>query len=330
MKAKNFFLVLHCARFLLFLPSRMKLSIVIPVYRVENTLARCIDSVLGQSFSDYEMILVDDGSPDRSGAICDEYVARDSRIHVIHKKNGGLSSARNAGIDIAQGDYITFIDSDDFIGDNTLSILMTRLSAHPDYDILEYPVCWHYGTHDQTLIKFGAHEYSDMRRYWLDGHAYTHTYAWNKIYVRRLFDEVRYPTNRLYEDAHTLPRLLRHAHLVATTEEGIYYYASNPDGITMSPDGKGLSDLLDAHVQQLHDLGIADQLTEYYCHVLNIQLDVYRYTRQAPIIPVPAFSSADRRHLPVNHKMHLKLRMLHLLGIKNLCKIHRFLQRSNR
>ena len=304
----------------------MKLSIVIPVYRVENTLARCIDSVLGQSFSDYELILVDDGSPDRSGAICDEYAARDSRIHVIHKNNGGLSSARNAGINIAEGEYITFIDSDDFIGDNTLSILMTRLSAHPDYDILEYPICWHYGGHDQTLIKFGAHEYNDMRRYWLEGKAYTHAYAWNKIYVRRLFDEVRFPTNRLYEDAHTLPRLLNHAHLVATTEEGLYIYASNPDGITMSPDGKGLSDLLDAHVQQLHALGIADQLTEYYCHVLNIQLDVYRFTRQAPIIPVPAFSSSERRHLPVSHKMRFKLRMLKLLGIKNLCKIHRFLQ----
>ena len=309
----------------------MKLSIIIPVYGVENTLARCIDSVLGQSFSDYELILVDDGSRDRSGAICDEYAGRDSRIRVIHKGNGGLSSARNAGIDIARGDYITFIDSDDFLGDNTLSILMTRLSAHPDYDILEYPVCWHYGGPDQTTIKFGAREYSDMKKYWLEGKAYAHTFAWNKIYVRKLFDGIRYPANRLYEDAHTLPMLLRKAHLVATTEEGLYYYASNPDGITMDPDGRGLPDLLDAHVQQLHDLGLANQLTEYYSHVLNIQLDVYRFTRQTPIIPVPKFSSSDRRHLPVSHKTQLKLRMLNLLGIKNLCKIHRLLlpRRSN-
>ena len=140
-----------------------------------------------------------------------------------------------------------------------------------------------------------------------------------------LFDGIRYPANRLYEDAHTLPMLLRKAHLVATTEEGLYYYASNPDGITMDPDGRGLPDLLDAHVQQLHDLGLANQLTEYYSHVLNIQLDVYRFTRQTPIIPVPKFSSSDRRHLPVNHKTQLKLRMLNLLGIKNLCKIHRLL-----
>lgn len=309
----------------------MKLSIVIPVYRVENTLARCIDSVLAQSFSDYELILVDDGSPDRSGPICDEYAARDSRIRPVHKSNGGLSSARNAGIDIARGEYITFIDSDDFLGDNTLSILMTRLSAHPDYDILEYPVCWHYGGSDEAILKFGAHEYDDMRRYWLEGKAYTHTYAWNKIYARRLFDGVRFPPKRLYEDAHTLPRLLRRAHLVATTEEGLYYYASNPDGITMTPGGKGLADLLDAHVQQLHDLRLTEKLSVYFCHVLNIQLDVYRFTRQAPILPVPPLSSADIRHLPVGQKTKIKLRMLQLLGIKNLCKIHRLLlpRRSN-
>ena len=306
----------------------MKLSIVIPVYRVEQTLARCVDSVLGQSFDDYEIILVDDGSPDQSGRICDDYALRDSRIRVVHKSNGGLSSARNTGIDISRGDYITFIDSDDFIGDNTLAILMSRLNAHPDYDILEYPVCWHHGAPDQVVRKFGAHEYDDMRSYWLDGKAYTHTYACNKIYVRRLFDSVRYPHSRLFEDALTLPHLLEHARLVATTEEGMYYYTENPAGITSNPGDNGLSDLLDAHVQQLHALGLTEQLTEYYCHVLNIQLDVYRNTRKPPVLPQPELSSQAIRSLPVNRKTKIKLRMLKLLGIKNLCKLHSLLHRS--
>ena len=96
----------------------VKLSIIIPVYQVEKTLSRCIDSVLGQSFDDYELILIDDGSTDQSGAICDDYALRDSRICVIHQSNSGLSSARNAGISIARGQYITFIDSDDFLGDD--------------------------------------------------------------------------------------------------------------------------------------------------------------------------------------------------------------------
>ena len=301
----------------------MKLSIIVPVYDVEKTLSRCIDSILKQSFSDYEMILIDDGSPDRSGAICDDYASRDDRIHVIHQTNQGLPSARNAGIDIARGDYITFVDSDDFLGDNTLSILMTRLSAHPDYDILEYPFYWHYGEPDQRLVKFGAHEYHDMRDYWLKGKAYTHTYAWNKLYVRRLFEGVRFPKNRLFEDAHILPLLLDKARLVVTTEEGMYYYCGNPFGITRNPGVNGLSDLLDAHVRQLAHLGMNDEISEYYCHVLNIQLDVYRQTRHDPILPTPRLTSGAIKHLPVGSKTKTKLRMLKLLGIKNLCKLHR-------
>ena len=301
----------------------VKLSIVIPVYNVEDTLARCVESVLGQSFNDYEIILVDDGSPDHSGALCDQYAHSDDRIKVIHQSNGGLSSARNAGITISQGEYITFIDSDDFIGENTLSILMSRLSAHPDYDILEYPVCWHYGGEDETIHKYGIHEYHDMSEYWLDGKGYSHSYACNKIFARRLFDHVRFPVGRMFEDTHTLPQLLKEANLLATTEEGLYYYTSNPEGITMNPGGKGLTDLLEAHVSQLHDLGLTSSITEYFTHVLNIQLDVYAATKQHPILPIPPLSRKGIRSLPVGFKTKIKLRILQLLGIEKLCILHR-------
>ena len=105
----------------------MKLSIIIPVYRVENTLDRCIKSIMLQGYGDYELILVDDGSPDRCPQLCDEWAVRDRRITVIHKANGGLSDARNAGIEQAQGEYITFVDSDDFIGPDTYQPLMQQL-----------------------------------------------------------------------------------------------------------------------------------------------------------------------------------------------------------
>ena len=95
------------------------LSIIVPVYNVEKYLARCIDSILAQTFTDFELILVDDGSTDNSGEICDEYAGKDPRIIVIHKENGGVSSARNHGLDIARGEYITFVDSDDQIGTYT-------------------------------------------------------------------------------------------------------------------------------------------------------------------------------------------------------------------
>lgn len=93
----------------------VKISIIVPVYKVEHSIHRCIDSILAQSFKDFELILVDDGSPDNSGAICNDYATKDKRVRVIHKKNGGVSSARNAGLDIATGEYITFVDSDDYI-----------------------------------------------------------------------------------------------------------------------------------------------------------------------------------------------------------------------
>lgn len=109
-------------------------SIIVPVYNVEKYINRCIDSILAQTFTDWECILVDDGSPDKSGEICDEYSARDSRIRVIHKPNGGVSSARNVGINLATGEWITFVDSDDFIDEYSL-FSMVELTKHYDADL---------------------------------------------------------------------------------------------------------------------------------------------------------------------------------------------------
>ena len=98
-------------------------SVIVPVYKVEKYLDRCIGSILAQTFSDFELILIDDGSPDNSGQICDEYAGKENRIHVIHKENGGVSTARNAGLDIAPGKFIVFVDSDDEVASNYLEIL---------------------------------------------------------------------------------------------------------------------------------------------------------------------------------------------------------------
>ena len=107
----------------------MKLSIIIPVYKTQDTLDRCLQSVLQQSFTDYEIILIDDESPDDCPKLCDEYAQKDEKIQVFHKKNGGLSDARNFGIRQAKGEYITFIDSDDAIAPNTLQYIMDELTA---------------------------------------------------------------------------------------------------------------------------------------------------------------------------------------------------------
>ena len=115
---------------------RPKITVIIPVYNAESTLRRCLDSILIQTFTDFECILIDDGSKDRSGEICDEYARKDSRIKVFHKENGGVSSARNVGLDNARGEWVTFVDSDDWTGERLLSNLISHTNNHPNVELV--------------------------------------------------------------------------------------------------------------------------------------------------------------------------------------------------
>jgi glycosyltransferase involved in cell wall biosynthesis len=284
----------------------MKLSVVIPVYCVEATLVRCVESVLRQHVDDMEVILVDDGSPDNCPKMCDRWEERDQRIRVIHKPNGGLSDARNAGIEIANGDYITFVDSDDWIADNTYPPLLDKMT---DIDILEYPIA------DRLLLK--EHIYDDIYEYWLKEKAYSHTYACNKIYRRILFDDVRYPKGRVFEDAYTFPLLLQKAKKIATSSLGCYHYWNNPSGITAKADGHALAQLLEAHLGNKMPI---DDL--YYMYLINIQIDVWELTGDGIVIPKRTINISD---LPRKYK--LKALMLNAWGINNVCKISRFIHR---
>lgn len=282
----------------------MTLSVIIPVYRVEATLDRCVESVLRQHVDDMEVILVDDGSPDNCPEMCDKWAVKDRRVHVIHKQNGGLSDARNAGIDVACGEYITFVDSDDWISDNTYLPLLDKMA---DIDILEYAIA------DRLFLK--EHIYEDISEYWLKEQAYAHTYAWNKIYRRSLFDGVRYPKGRIFEDVYTLPLLLRKAHKIATTNHGSYHYWTNPAGITATADGKALSQLLEAHL--CSEMPIDDH---YYMYLVNIQMDVWELTGKAIVIPKRKVKTSC-----TPSKYNLKALIFNILGIKTLCIISKFI-----
>ena len=301
----------------------MKLSIVVPVYAVEATLNRCIESVVKQDYTDFELLLVDDGSPDHCPQICDKWASKDQRIRVIHKKNGGLSDARNAGIDEAKGTYITFIDSDDYIGPHTLAPLMNHLRNYPDIDILEYPIYVFYGSPKQHLLDFPEKDYHDMEAYWLDGCAYQHTYACNKIFRASLFSKVKFPVGRVFEDAYTLPLLLKETQTVVTTSEGRYYYCANADGITSNADGNALRMLLEPHVKAIGQSQRRDPaFYTYYMHVLNIQMDVFELTGEKPILP---FIPINPRSL--NNLLKLKAITLNKLGIKRLCSLNKIIHK---
>lgn len=295
----------------------MKLSVIIPVYRVEATLDRCIESVVGQTFSDMELILVDDGSPDGCPAMCDAWAARDRRIRVIHKRNGGLSDARNAALDVAMGEFVTFVDSDDYIGSTTYAEVLAKSSGN---DITEFPVMKHYGSQWQQELRFGNRVYESAEDYWLRGHAYEHSYAWNKIYRRELFRDVRFPVGKVFEDVFTLPRLLRYARRIATVDCGMYYYCFNDGGITATAGGPQLRMLLDAHLDVINTW--CDD--RYYMHVLNIQSDVCEANSEKPLLPLRRVSPLSKELLA---SQRIKALLLNLLGIEKTCKLNKTLHR---
>lgn len=298
----------------------MKLSVIIPVYRVETTLDRCVESVVGQTFTDMEVILVDDGSPDGCPAMCDEWARRDARIRVIHKRNGGLSDARNAALDVAQGDYVTFVDSDDYLDRKTYEEVMEKAEGK---DITEFSLIRFYGSAWQKEIRFGDTTYESSADYWLRGRAYEHSYAWNKIYRRRLFDGVRFPEGKVFEDVFTLPLLLRRARTVATVSTGCYYYCHNSEGITSTAQGAQLAMLLDAHLKAIVEWCDA----RYYLHVANIQADVCELTDRPPTLPRRYVSPLSEGLSP---SQRMKAMLLNILGIEQTCKLSKTLHRWKR
>lgn len=305
----------------------MQLSIIIPVYQVEQSLRRCVESLSPLPVDDYEVLLVDDCSPDGSGQLCDQLAQTDSHITAIHRQeNGGLSAARNTGLQQAKGEYVTFVDSDDYVDRNTYPLLLQELRQHPEYDLLEYPVAVHEGAPDAHRLELSGRVYHSSRDYWYEEQAYAHCYAWNKICRRELFaDGLRFPEGRVFEDVFMLPPLTQKARVIATTTQGLYHYMANPDGITRRAGGHELTDLLEAHLQYLRHYAAADDVgttafARYYAHVLNIQIDVYEATRQ----PVSLPPLSVRAVTP-------KLLLNKLIGTHTLCRLitllHRLLQR---
>lgn len=215
------------------------LSVIVPVYNVEPYLCACVDSILGQTFRDFEMILVDDGSTDGCPAICDAYVERDSRVRAIHKDNGGLSSARNAGMRATRAELLSFIDSDDFVHPQMLEALVTPLLADASVGVAmcAYRRCEGEDECDMGIRKLPAPEIMGAvcALETVYGNAVPNItfVAWNKVYRRELFEKsgVEYPEGKLYEDGFTTYRLLYEAENVALVDEQLYFYRVRPGSI---------------------------------------------------------------------------------------------------
>ncbi|MGI5950252.1 MAG: glycosyltransferase family 2 protein [Brooklawnia sp.] len=237
-------------------------SIVTPVYKVEELLPRCVESVLAQTYKEFELILVDDGSPDRSGAICDQYAAVDPRIQVIHQANAGASAARNAGVRAAKGEFIAFIDSDDWIAQDYLQGLL-QLIGETGSDIAvgsftrvgqgrpSLPVAAEVRTDRLTPaaaldLVYGSDPTETM-------------VVWGKIFRQHLVKAVEFPVGRLHEDIFVSARLICAATSLAATTRAGYFYWQRPGSLmaTVTATEKSLMDMLDAFIDNVAALDTA-------------------------------------------------------------------------
>lgn len=213
-----------------------KVSIIVPVYNVEPYVERCIKSLCGQEHKNLEIILVDDGSTDNSGNICDSWREKDKRISVIHKENGGQASARNAGIEIASGDYLCFVDSDDEVSPHYVSgLLNITLETGSDiaacqFQIFESAHC-HFDAEEETIEVIDGRE--ALRRM-CTGTSVSYVIVCNKLYRRDLFSEIRYPEGKIYEDEATVCKVYDLANKVVVTNRKLYGYFRREGSTTKS------------------------------------------------------------------------------------------------
>lgn len=215
-----------------------KISVIVPVYQVEQYLDRCIDSIRQQTFRDFECILVDDGSTDGSGQICDKCARQEPNFSVIHKANGGLSSARNAALDVARGEYLCFLDSDDVLHPRALELLLSAI-VDSKADLVSAPLR-EFSTEQADLPTLEQMPVSILGREDFIDHLLPHNFgricvtACGKLYRREIFRHIRYPEGKIYEDLHVYLDILLQCSQIAVLDEPLYYYYTNPESITRS------------------------------------------------------------------------------------------------
>lgn len=244
-------------------------SIVVPVYNVENYLHECVNSILTQSYGNFELILVDDGSTDKSAGICEEYATCDTRIIVVHKANGGVSSARNMALDIAQGKYVIFVDSDDYVEPNYIERLLEYIEGNANLDFVE---CGYrkvgmkhgeYNHPNEMLLLAGQHYESYLSSKALD------SLVWNKIYTKASIGNLRFEEGKTMEDAIFLDYYFSNPRLKGAIIPDVLYNYRIRTGSIMTRRF-ALSHMLSSFYQQQVNIAICEQ---YYPHLISTAKD---------------------------------------------------------
>lgn len=263
-----------------------KISIIVAVYKVEAYLDRCIQSIINQTYYNLEIILIDDGSPDNCGRICDEYAWKENRIKVIHKKNGGAADAKNAGIEIATGEYLGIVDSDDFIHPEMYETLYANLlKTGSDISICSFGKVYD----NRMILDNRKNEVLTMSN--IEGLECLFTFdcvnfnvPWNKLYKKELFDGIRYPKGNVRDDESTTYKLIFTSKRIAITQRVMYYYFQNVNGIMHNKSLKVEVDYADAMEERINFFA-SNNKKDFYVRTLKryciwLICTAYRYRKK--------------------------------------------------
>lgn len=249
-------------------------SVIVPIYKVERYIRRCVDSILKQTYKNLEIILVDDGSPDGCPEICDEYEKQDQRVIVIHQINQGLAAARNIGLDNASGAYIFFVDSDDYLDQYVLERMLESAQENDaDLVLCNYICVDDYGNklsgkYSKKLEK-KVLDYREIFAQSGERGGEVFVVAWNKLYRRELWENYRYPVGKVHEDEFAFHHIVSECRMIVSTGYEGYYYVQRDGSIMSSPSLKSCIDTLDAYADRF-DWYIANKMESFTSNLFSL------------------------------------------------------------
>ena len=304
----------------------LKVSIIIPVYNVEKYISKCVDSVINQTFTNLEILLIDDGSPDNCPSICEAYARKDKRITVIHKKNGGLSDARNYGLDKATGEFILFVDSDDYIRKDMCEIMINDALIN-NADIVMCNYYWVDSQGNDLNINNQIDNIIYTPEQYL--HAYINTQeagfiiACNKLYKREIFNDLRYPVGKINEDYFLIHKVVYRSKIISSINEKLYFYVQTENSIMRSHFTVKRMDMAEALYDQIRFAETVgnNELKQFAIERLSYELVKYknylndkeclnRYKTLQRKLKFLAFEKSAWRTFPVRGRMYYRLEIL--------------------
>jgi len=297
-----------------------KISVIIPIYKTEPYLRKCLDSVVYQTYRNLEVILVDDGSPDNCGVICDEYAIKDERVRVVHKKNGGLSSARNTGLEIMSGDWVSFVDSDDTVRADFIEQLYSACKT-AKADLAMCASCTEYEQLGKGSASFKLYNGLEMCGALCSDRSGDFGVAWNKLYARKLFEGIRFPTGRIHEDEAVVYQLFWRAKRCVVLDHKLYFYRQRIGSIVRSPFSIRNLDAATAYQERIRfyddhgEQALSDYTKATYCYFLRKNIgEIYKVTDQPEYWRRELWSAyrgvLRSNYAPAKKKLGLTLHML--------------------